>query len=121
MALLLEEALTELNGIASRLEQEYPESNEGYNSLDIKPYIKGIMGNEINILFTTMLVAAFMVLLIACSNVANLLFARSILRSKELAIRSALGAKRKRIITQILTESLIISINRCGGWFSHRA
>ncbi len=119
----LEEALTELNGIASRLEQEYPESNEGYNSLDIKPYIKGIMGNEINILFTTMLVAAFMVLLIACSNVANLLFARSILRSKELAIRSALGAKRKRLITQILTESLIISIIGAVGGFliAHRS
>ncbi len=119
----IEEALTELNGIASRLEQEYPESNEGYNSLDIKPYIKGIMGNEINILFTTMLVAAFMVLLIACSNVANLLFARSILRSKELAIRSALGAKRKRIITQILTESLIISIIGAVGGFliAHRS
>ncbi len=106
----IDEALTELNGIASRLEQEYPESNKGYNSLEILPYVKAIFGNEIRILFTTMLVAALMVLLIACSNVANLLFARSILRSKELAIRSAIGAPRKRIITQILTESLIISI-----------
>ena len=113
----VDEALTELNGIASRLEQEYPESNKGYNSLDIKPYIKAFLGDEMYILFITMLVAAFMVLLIACSNVANLLFARSILRSKELAIRSALGARRKRIITQILTESLIISIIGAGGGF----
>ena len=114
----VDEALTELNGIARRLEQEYPESNEGYNSLEIKPYIKEFFGKEMNILFITMLVAAFMVLLIACSNVANLLLARSILRSKELAIRSALGARRKRIITQILTESLIISIiGAIGGFF----
>ena len=119
----LEEALTELNGIASRLEQEYPESNKGYNSLNIKPYVKGFLGDEIYILFTTMLVAAFMVLLISCTNVANLLFARSILRSKELAIRSAIGAPRKRIITQILTESLIISIIGAVGGFliAHRS
>ena len=119
----IEEALTELNGIASRLEQEYPESNEGYNSLEIKPYVKGFWGNEMFIIFTTMLVAAFMVLLISCTNVANLLFARSILRSKELAIRSAIGAPRKRIITQILTESLIISIIGAVGGFliAHRS
>ena len=80
----VDEALTELNGIAGRLEQEYPESNKGYNSLEIKPYIKEFFGKEMNILFITMLVAAFMVLLIACSNVANLLFARSISRREEL-------------------------------------
>ena len=119
----LEEALTELNGIARRLEQEYPESNKGYNSLEIKPYVKAFFGKETVMLFSTMLVAAFMVLLIACANVANLLFARSVLRSKELAIRSALGAKRKRIITQMLTESLIISIIGAVGGFliAHRA
>ena len=113
----IEEALTELNGIASRLEQEYPESNKGYSSIEIKPYVKEFIGDKRFKMLTTQLVAAFMVLLIACSNVANLLSARSVLRSKELALKSALGATRKRIITQILTESLLISIIGAVGGF----
>ena len=113
----IDEALSELNGIASRLEQEYPESNKGYSSIEIKPYVKEFIGDKRVKLLTTLLMAAFMVLLIACSNVANLLCARSVLRSKELALKSALGATRKRIITQILTESLLISIIGAVGGF----
>ncbi len=113
----VEEALTELNGIATRLEQEYPDSNKGYNSIMIVPYIKRSIGDRFVKLLITMLLAAFMVLLIACSNVANLLFARSVLRSKELALKSAIGAPRKRIISQILTESLLITIIGAVGGF----
>ncbi len=111
------EALTELNGIASRLEQEYPESNKGYNSIEIKPYIKEFFSDKFIKLLKTMLVAVFMVLLICCCNVANLLLARSVLRSKTLALQSAIGATRKRIITQILTESLLTSIIGTVGGF----
>ena len=107
----VDEALTEFNGIARRLEKEYPDSNKGYNSIEIKPYIKEIGGgSRMATKLITMLFLGFMVLIIACSNVANLLYTRSILRSKELALQSALGATRKRIITQILTESLLIAI-----------
>ena len=106
----VESALTELEGIASRLETEYPESNKGLNTLEIEPYTKAYMGDWMVNRLLTMLVAVFLVLLIACGNVANLLLARSTLRSKELAIRSAIGAPRKRIIIQMLTESLLISI-----------
>ncbi len=106
----IDEALTEFNGIAARLEQVYPESNKGLNTLDIEPYTKAFMGDWMVNRLITMLGAVFLVLLIACSNVANLLLARSTLRSKELAIRSAIGAPRKRIIIQMLTESLLISI-----------
>ena len=106
----IEEALTELNGIAGRLEQDYPESNKGFNTLDIELYSKAYMGDWMVNRLLSMLGAVFLVLLIACGNVANLLLARSTLRSKELAIRSAIGAPRKRIIVQMLTESLLISI-----------
>lgn len=106
----LDEALTEFNGIGTRLEQVYPESNKGRNTLDIKPYLKAYMGDWMVNRLLTMLGAVFLVLLIACGNVANLLLARSTLRSKELAIRSAIGAPRKRIINQMLIESLLISI-----------
>ena len=106
----VDKALTEFNGIARRLEQAYPVSNKGLNTLDINPYVKAYMGSWMVNRLLTMLVAVFLVLLIACGNVANLLLARSTLRSKELAIRSAIGAPRKRIIIQMLTESLLISI-----------
>ncbi len=114
----IDEALTEFNGIARRLEAEYPESNKGYNTLEIKPYVREYVGEWLFNTLVTMLVAVFLVLLIACSNVANLLLARSTLRNKEMAIRNAIGAPRKRIITQMLTESLIISaFGALGGIF----
>ena len=69
----VDEALTEFNGIAARLEQVYPESNKGLNTLDIEPYTKAFMGDWMVNRLLTMLGAVFLVLLIACSNVANLL------------------------------------------------
>ncbi|MEE8524251.1 MAG: ABC transporter permease [Thermoanaerobaculia bacterium] len=105
----LDRAAMEIATIAKRLEQEYPESNEGVGSV-IKPYVDEYVGeNTINLL-TVMFAAVVLVLLIACFNVANLLIGRASRRSRELAIRSALGAGRWRTIAQVISEAGLISI-----------
>ncbi len=105
----MDEAAVEFATIAKRLEMEYPETNEGVGSV-IKPYTKEYIGDEVTALLYTMLAAVFLVLLIACTNVANLLLARAIQRSKEVAIRASLGATRFRIIMQFLTETLVVAM-----------
>lgn len=104
----IEEARADMNGIAQRLELEYPESNRNIRPV-IKPYTEEYIGDEPRTLLFTMLGAVFFVLLIACTNVANLLLGRAILRNKEVGIRTALGASRWRLITQFLTEALVLS------------
>ena len=103
-----EEASVEMAGIAQRLEAEYPETNEGVGSV-VKPYISEFIGEEAIALLFVMLGAVFGVLLIACANVANLLLARASLRIKEVAIRSALGASRARVIGQQLAQSVVLA------------
>jgi len=104
----LDEASSQLAIIAQRLAQDYPEQNEGYTSL-VLPYAKRFLGDEVYGLLYTMLGAVIGVLLIACANVANLLLARASVRVREVAIRSALGASRARVISQLLAESLVIA------------
>jgi len=103
-----EEASVEMAGIAQRLEAEYPETNEGVGSI-VKPYINEFIGEEAIAMLFVMLGAVFGVLLIACANVANLLLARASLRIKEVAIRSALGASRARVIGQQLAQSIVLA------------
>lgn len=104
----LEQAKVEFATIAQRLEQQYPETNEGFGAL-VEPFTDFVLGDEVSALLLTMLGAVFGVLLISCANVANLLFARAAVREKEVAIRSALGARRKRIIRQLLIEVGVLS------------
>ena len=99
----VEEARAELGAVSQRLAQAYPESNEGVRVL-IKPYIEEFIGARAPTMLRTMLGAVFGVLLIACANVANLLLARAALRNRELAVRSAFGANRKRLIQQVFVE-----------------
>lgn len=104
----LEGAQAEVDAIADRLEQAYPESNEGIG-MYVQPYPDRFMPREIQAVIWLMLAATFGVLLIACTDVANLLLARATTRSKELAVRTALGAGRWRVVRQLLVESLVLA------------
>jgi predicted permease len=101
----------ELNSIAQRLENDFPETNRGHE-VQLVPLWKTPFngaGNMSPTLAITMAVV-FFVLLIACANVSNLLLARSLLRRHEMTMRLALGAGRSRLIKQLVTEGLLLSL-----------
>lgn len=104
-----DQARSNMAVIAKNLETDHPETQKGFRDVTVQPFINEFLGGETKSLMAVMLLITFLILIIACANVANLLLSRSMRRQKEVAIRSALGASRSRIISQFLTESLLIA------------
>jgi len=104
----VERAQAEMNALSTQLAAEYAKDNKGWGAI-VRPLRESIVGDVRPALLVLLGAVAF-VLAIACANVANLVMAKTVARRKEIALRSALGASRKRVLTQILVETLMLSI-----------
>jgi putative ABC transport system permease protein len=104
----LEAARADLAAVAEALAREFPDTNKG-RGVTIEPLHDAMIGSELRLTALLFLGVVGFVLLICCANVANLLLARATVRTRELAVRTALGAGRGRLVRQLLTESLLLA------------
>ena len=104
----LESARAEMRTVAAAMERSWPKENAHIGATVIT--LRDELSARSRMLLTALLGAALCVLLIGCTNLANLLLARALARRKELAVRTAMGAGRERLVRQLLTESLLLAI-----------
>lgn len=107
----LEDAQKEMSGIAKQLAREYPDSNDKLG-VSLKTLRESVFGDLRPILWTLLGGSAF-VLLIGCTNIANLLLAKAVSRQREISLRIVLGAGRRRLMRQLLTESACLGLVGC--------
>jgi putative ABC transport system permease protein len=105
----LKQARDQMDAIGARIAAQYPDSNKGWG-VTVNPYMDDVVQPELRRSLWVLLAAVGAVLLIGCANLANLTLARGANREHEIAIRSALGAPRLRLIRQLLTESILLGI-----------
>ena len=109
-----QQAQADLRAIAAQLASTYPNTNRGW-TVHAEPLLNTINGDLTPLYYRLILGATLFVLLIVCANVANLQFARGIERRTEIAMRTALGASRSRILRQLLTENILLGLIGAGG------
>ena len=117
----IESARAEMDAIGRRLGDAYPQTNQGRNLIpQLYNFREFFIGRNATLIYQAMLGAVSFVLLIACANLANLLLARALGRSREISVRLALGAGRWQITRQLLVESALLSTagGLCGWWFA---
>ena len=103
------QAQAELNAIAAHLAQQYPATNQNW-SVKVESLLATVNGEFTNLYFSLVQGATLFVLLVVCANIANLQFARGIARQPEIAMRTALGAGRWRLMRQLLTENIMLGL-----------
>ena len=104
----LEQAQSEMSAIAAGIAARYPDIKKGWGAT-VDRYVDRVVGPQLRLSLQVLMTAVVAVLLIGCANLANMLMARATLRSREIALRMALGAHRARLVRMLLTESLMLS------------
>ena len=105
----IEQARAEMSVIGARIEKQYPDSNKGWG-VTVDRFVDRVVGDQLRQSLFVMMAVVAAVLLIGCTNLANLTLARGASREKEVAIRGALGAGRWRLMRQFLTENILLSV-----------